>query len=98
MSKEENFMNKHASDLTQKTSGLGTVFGDLRGWIEHLRQNGELHEINAEVDWNCELGAITRRVFGNGDGPALLFNRIKDYTDGHCTQLFTGGVSNYSRL
>jgi 4-hydroxy-3-polyprenylbenzoate decarboxylase len=50
------------------------------------------------VDWDCELGTVTRRAFGNGDGPALLFNRIKDYTDGRCTRLFTGGLSNYSRV
>src|SRR3974377_895214 len=91
-------MSEHALDRAENTSAAGTGFGDLRGWIGHLRQNGELQEINAEVDWNRELGAITRRAFGNGDGPALLFNRIKGYTDGRCTQLFTGGLSNYSRL
>jgi 4-hydroxy-3-polyprenylbenzoate decarboxylase len=73
-------------------------FRDLRGWIDCLRREGELHEVDAEVDWDCELGAVTRRVFGNGDGPALLFNRIKGYTDGRCTKLFTGGLSKYSRL
>jgi len=54
-------------------------FGDLRGWIAHLRREGELHEVSAEVDWDRELGAITRRAFGNGHGPALLFSNIKDY-------------------
>ncbi len=73
-------------------------FGDLRSWIAHLEKEGELHEIDTEVDWNCELGTVTRRAFGNGDGPALLFNRIKDYTSGRCTRLFTGGLSNYSRV
>ena len=42
-------------------------FGDLRGWIAHLEKEGELHEINTEVDWDCELGTVTRRAFGNGD-------------------------------
>ncbi len=73
-------------------------FGDLRGWIAHLKKEGELHEINTEVDWDCELGTVTRRAFGNGDGPALLFNRIKDYSASRCTRLFTGGLSNYSRV
>jgi UbiD family decarboxylase len=73
-------------------------FGDLRGWIAHLEKEGELHQIDTEVDWDCELGTVTRRAFGNGDGPALLFNRIKDYTGGRCTRLFTGGLSNYSRV
>ena len=43
------------------------AFGDLRGWIEALRIEGEIHEIGVEVDWNCELGTIARRAFGNGD-------------------------------
>ena len=53
------------------------AFGDLRGWIDALRIEGELHEIEAEVDWDCELGTIARRAFGNGDGPALLFDNIE---------------------
>ena len=77
------------------------AFGCMRGWIDALRDAGELHEIDAEVDWNGELGAIARRVFGQGNGPALLFKNIKGYTDKDkvwSTQLFTGGQSNYSRL
>jgi len=77
-----------------------TAFGDLRGWIEALREAGELHEIDAEVDWECELGTIARRAFGQGDGPALLFNNIKGYNQpgSPSKQVFTGGLSNYSRV
>ena len=74
------------------------IFNDLRGWIAHLRESGELQEINALVDWDCELGTIARKVFGQGKGSALLFNNIKDYQHGRCTQLFTGSLSNYSRI
>ena len=56
-----------------------TAFGDMRGWIEALEAAGELHEIDAEVDWNVELGTIMRLAQGPGTGPALLFNNIKDY-------------------
>lgn len=91
-------MNVSPKNVTPDSRASPTQFGDLRGWIECLRKEGELHEINVEVDWDCELGTITRRAFGNGNGPALLFNRIKDYTDGRCTQVFTGGLSNYSRV
>ena len=73
-------------------------FGDLRGWIDHLRKEGELQEINAEVNWDCELGTVARKAFGTGNGPALLFNNITDYQNGRCTRLFTGGLSNYSRV
>ena len=56
------------------------AFGDLRGWIwMSLRSSGELREIGAEVDWNIELGTVMRLAQGVGDGPALLFNNIKEY-------------------
>ena len=43
------------------------AFGDLRGWIEALEREGELHTIDAEVDWDCELGTIARKAFGQGE-------------------------------
>ena len=55
------------------------AFGDMRGWIDALRAQGELQEINAEVDWNIELGTIMRLAQGPGTGKALMFNNIKDY-------------------
>ncbi len=75
-------------------------FGDLRGWIDHLRKEGELQEINAEVNWDCELGTVARKAFGTGNGPALLFNNITGYNkkDARCSQVFTGGLSKYSRV
>jgi len=76
------------------------AFVDLSGWIEALRKAGELQAIDAEVDWDVELGTIIRMAQGKGDGPALLFNNIKDYNrnDTICRQLFTGGQGSYSRL
>src|SRR5512146_960279 len=74
------------------------TFGDLRGWIDYLRKEGDLHEVNAEVHWDCELGTVARKAFGEGDGPALLFNNITDYKNGRCTRLFTGGLSKYARV
>ena len=77
------------------------AFGDLRGWIEELEREDELHTIDAEVDWDCELGTIARKAFGNGDGPALRFRNIKGYgpdDDVWCREVFTGGMSNYSRV
>ena len=37
-----------------------SAFGDLRGWIDALKREGELHEIDAEVDWDVEIGSIIR--------------------------------------
>ena len=56
-----------------------TAFGDMRGWMEALRAQGELQEIDAEVDWNIELGTVMRLAQGPGTGKALVFNNIKDY-------------------
>ena len=77
------------------------VFGDLRGWIEALEREGELHTIDAEVDWDCELGTIERKTLGNGDGPSLRFRNLKGYgpdDDVWCREVFTGGMSNYTRV
>ncbi len=52
-------------------------YRSLREHIDALRKIGELCEVDKEVDWNLEVGAITRRICETG-GPAVLFNRIKD--------------------
>src|ERR1043166_2337918 len=40
------------------------AYGDLRGWMRALAAAGELHEVNAEVDWNIELGTVMRLAQG----------------------------------
>lgn len=77
-----------------------TAYGDLRGWIDALRDADELAEINQEVHWDVELGTIIRMAQGTGSGPAFLFNNITDYNgpDALCSQVFTGGQGSYSRL
>ena len=48
------------------------AFSDLRDWLDHLRRNGELAEVTAEVDPHLEIAEITDRVTKAG-GPELLF-------------------------
>ncbi|MGA3209262.1 MAG: UbiD family decarboxylase [Syntrophales bacterium] len=72
-------------------------YKNLRKWIETLEGANELTRVKAEVDWNGEIGAITRKVFSNR-GPALLFENIKDYKNGTCTRLFTGGLATKNRI
>ena len=72
-------------------------FLDLRQWMSLLEQQGELRRIKAEVDWDREIGAVTRRVLAK-KGPALLFENIKGYRDGRCTTLFVSGLGSRSRL
>ena len=52
---------------------------DLRTWLSRIEEEGELKRIQAEVDWDEEIGGITRRVFDmKEEGPALLFEKIKE--------------------
>ncbi|HEX4828047.1 MAG TPA: UbiD family decarboxylase, partial [Xanthobacteraceae bacterium] len=76
------------------------AFGDLRGWIEALKAQGELAEIDAEVDWNIELGTIMRLAQGPGTGKALIFNNIKDYNapTSRCRRIFGSALNNYRRI
>jgi 4-hydroxy-3-polyprenylbenzoate decarboxylase len=36
---------------------------DMREYIAALREIGELQEVDSEVDWNLEIGAIVRRSY-----------------------------------
>jgi UbiD family decarboxylase len=49
---------------------------DLRALLARLRTEGELVEIDAEVDPDLEAAEVHRRVIAAG-GPALLFRRVK---------------------
>src|SRR5215510_7150514 len=76
------------------------AFDDLRGWIAALEAQGELSEINAEVDWNIELGTIMRLAQGPGTGKALIFNNIKDYNApaSRCRRIFGSALNNCRRI
>ena len=77
-----------------------TAYGDLRGWIDALKAAGEYRDIDAEVDWNVELGTIMRLAQGKGTGPAVMFNNIKDYNHegARCRRVFGSGLNSYSRV
>src|SRR5438270_9837306 len=76
------------------------AFGDLRGWIAALKAQDELAEIDAEVDWNLELGTIMRLAQGPGTGKAMLFRNIKDYNTPatRCRQIFGSSLNSYRRI
>lgn len=52
------------------------AYRDLRDFLAHLEQKGELKRISAELDPVLEITEITDRVTKSG-GPALLFERPK---------------------
>ena len=51
---------------------------DLRNLIEILDDSNELRRVKKRVDWNLEIGAITRRLI-DIRGPAVLFENIRGY-------------------
>ena len=64
------------------------------------RRTASCTEIDAEVDWNIELGTIMRLAQGPGTGTALLFNNIKDYNkpDSRCRRIFGCALASYRRI
>lgn len=53
---------------------------DLNAFIDLLRDEGELKEINVEIDPELEISAIADRVVKK-NGPALLFTNVKGHSD-----------------
>lgn len=51
---------------------------DMRDFIAACEQEGILHRIKAEVDWDLELSHIAK-LNEEKSGPALLFENVKDY-------------------
>ncbi|MBI4319885.1 MAG: UbiD family decarboxylase [Chloroflexi bacterium] len=54
------------------------AYKDLRDFIRRLEEEGELNRVGAEVDWNLEIGAISRQAIDRKSG-AILFEEIKGY-------------------
>ena len=70
-------------------------YTDLREFIDKLKKTNDLIEINEEVDWNLEAGAIMRRAYERWQ-PAQLFNKIKGYKEGY--RLLGGPLATFRRL
>ena len=62
---------------------------DLRGYVQQLRDIGQLKDIEG-ADPDLEVGAITE-LAAEGNGPALLFDNIKGFPPGYriVSNLFT---------
>jgi UbiD family decarboxylase len=64
----------------------------LREFLTVLASIGEVQPIDVDVDWNLEIGAITRRSY-ELRAPAPLFNRIKGIAPGFRVLGAPGGLS-----
>lgn len=71
------------------------VFNDMRQFCEVLDKTGDLVHVRQEVDWELEAAAITRRT-NESLGPAVLFERIKDYPSGY--RILGGAQATYRRV
>ena len=69
-------------------------YQDLREWIRAAGE-GEVKNLNG-CDWNLEIGAITELVARKEDGPAVLFDEIKDYPKGY--RVLANSLSSRKRL
>jgi phenylphosphate carboxylase alpha subunit len=78
-------------------------YEDLREEIAAWEEAGELVRIQSTVDWDLEVGAITRRGCELGQGravrdggqPALLFENIKGYPKGY--RILGNSVGSFKR-
>ena len=61
---------------------------DMRDFISKAEEHGLLHRIKAEVDWDLELSHIAK-INEEKQGPALLFENVKDYDSPVITSVCT---------
>src|ERR1044071_7575330 len=54
------------------------MFEDLRGYLQHLEQQGQLKRVSEEVDTKYDIAAGIRKT-SDIEGPALLFENIKNF-------------------
>src|SRR3989338_5928632 len=54
------------------------MFEDLRGYLFHMEKQGQLLRVSDEVDAKFEIAAGIRKT-SDIEGPALLFEKIKNY-------------------
>src|SRR5436309_15599008 len=69
----------------------------LREYIEALRALGDVQDIDVEVDWSLEMGAIIRRSY-ELRAPAPLFTRIKGIEPGFRVLGAPAGLSGQKGL
>ena len=70
-------------------------YQDLREWISKAEGLEEVKTLK-KCDWNLEIGAITELVARREDGPAVLFDEIKDYPKGY--RVLSNSLSSRKRL
>lgn len=70
-------------------------YAGIRDYIQKLEEYNEIVYIKDEVDWNLEIGAVTRRTY-DLQGPAVLFENIKGYSRDY--RILCGIISTFRRF
>lgn len=75
------------------------AFQDLREFLTRLDEEKEISRIQAEVDWDLEIGAISRRAI-ELRAPALLFEKVRGYAGDYrvLANLLSGSRPTHARL
>jgi phenylphosphate carboxylase alpha subunit len=79
-----------ATPVEQSSAGIAK---DQREFIEICKRTGDVVIVDKQVDWDLELGAISRRAT-EIDGPAVVFTNIKDYPG---QSMFVNPISTWRR-
>jgi 4-hydroxy-3-polyprenylbenzoate decarboxylase len=66
------------SRTRQQNAGRAVQWRDLREWIELAAAQGEVRTIDAPIDPDEELSALTYMVTRNERAPALLFENVRN--------------------
>jgi UbiD family decarboxylase len=86
------------SETTNTTQPGGQDTGpDQRSWLATLEAADQLRRVTVSVDWNEEIGAITRANLSLG-GPALLFENIVGHENTRCTKFLTSAIGNRRQI
>ena len=72
-------------------------YEDLRGFLSLLEKRKELIHIKETVDWDIEMGAISQEAV-NRNGPAFIFENIKDHNETICKKLCMNYLGNWKRI
>src|SRR5512145_3086061 len=71
--------------LNDRQGWLGAIMKQddgLRTWLTQADELGELRTIEG-ADWDLEIGGVTDILTERGKSPAVLFDSIKGFPQGH---------------
>ena len=72
--------------LDSATESRGWYQDGLRGWLDQVRQMGELLDVKG-AHWDAEMGSLTQMLTENShnSAPAILFDEVPGYSKGFRT-------------